>query len=190
MPHAHALAHARGQLVTLEGAQQRVEVQRRGAMVVAEAGRPVLAMTVSGELDAVAVDVGQVQRLVRPVVGRSLDGGSRCGQAHGRACEVLAARVQQREVEEASGAARRLRQAVLVEHDDCLDAVAELGGAWLVGVSTQPERPVVPGDGTVDIGDGEVHGAESQGRGQRGGATGLGLDVDQGHAISVGPPGP
>ena len=116
---------------------------------------------------------GQVQRLVRPVVGRPLDEGPRRGQTDGRACELLAARVQQREVKQASGTARRLRQAVLVEHDDGLDAVAELGRTWLVGVNTQPERPAVPRDGTVDIGDREVHGAESQARRQRGGAAGI-----------------
>ena len=54
----------------------------------------------------------------------------------------------------------RLR--VLVEHDDGLDAVAELGDVGLVAVDAQAERALVPGDRAVEVGDREVHGAEPQ----------------------------
>jgi DNA-binding IclR family transcriptional regulator len=83
--HPQALADVLGQRLALDRGEQRVEVQRPGPPVVAEAGRPVLALAVPGELDAVAVEVRQVDRLVRAVVGGALDGRAGRGEADGGA---------------------------------------------------------------------------------------------------------
>ena len=125
-----------------------------------------LARPVGGELDAVAVGVGQVDRLVGAVVRGALDRRARRRQADGGAGELLAAGVQQRVVVEAGVAARRAGLRVLVQHDDGLGAVAELGRRGVVAVHAQAERPLVPGDGAVDVGDGQLDGAEAQRGGQ------------------------
>ena len=52
---------------------------------------PLLARAVGGELDAVAVGVGQVDRLVRAVVGGALDRRARGGQPQRGAGQLLAA---------------------------------------------------------------------------------------------------
>ena len=94
-------------------------------------------------------------------------------QADGGARELLAARVQEREVEEAGVAARAPGLAVLVEHQDGLGAVAELRAGAVVGVDAQPERLLVPRDGAGDAGDGQFHGAEAQRRREHGRGTGV-----------------
>ena len=74
--------------------QQAAQVQRLGAAGIgagARQVRPLLARAVGGELEAVAVRVGQVDRLVRAVVGGALDRRAR-GQAR-RSARASSSRV-------------------------------------------------------------------------------------------------
>ncbi len=90
-------------LLVLDEAHQPGEVERRGA---AEHGRvgdvaPRLAAAVGGELDAVVVGVGQVDRLGDVVIGRAADARARDGEAGGGAGELEPRGMQEREVVEA-----------------------------------------------------------------------------------------
>src|SRR4051794_40405836 len=76
-------------LLALDEAQQPLGVQRLGAVEVAEVG-PLLAGAVGGELDPVAVGVGEVDRLVGAVVRRALDRRSALGETQRGAGELLA----------------------------------------------------------------------------------------------------
>jgi hypothetical protein len=88
--HAQAFADVRRRLLARDRRQQRGEVQRRRAAGVAEVGRPLLARAVGGELDPDAVRVGEVDRLVRAVVGGAVDLGRGDRQADRGAGELLA----------------------------------------------------------------------------------------------------
>ena len=66
--HPQAVTDLRRGLLTGDRAQQRLEVECGGAAAVAEVGRPGGLVAVGGQLDAVAVRVGQVDRLVRAVI--------------------------------------------------------------------------------------------------------------------------
>ena len=151
---AHAQAFADGCAV---GSSPSIVASRArkssggGAAGVAEVDRPVLAGAVGGELDAVAVGVREVDRLVGAVVGGAVDRRLGDAQAHGGAGELLAARVQQRVVVEAGVAARGAGERVLVEDHGGGRAVAELGGGRLVGVDAQAEGALVPGDRAVEV---------------------------------------
>jgi len=59
---------------------QVLDVQRSGSAGIAEAGRPFSARPVGGQLEAVAVGVGQVDRLVRAMVRHALDRRPRTDQ--------------------------------------------------------------------------------------------------------------
>src|SRR6185503_20240104 len=98
---AEALGHEAGRLLAGDRAQEALEVERSGAAVVAQAGRPPLAVAIPGQLYAVTVDVGQVDRLVRAVVRRALDPGTGLRQPDCDAGQLLARREQQRVVVEA-----------------------------------------------------------------------------------------
>jgi hypothetical protein len=185
MPHAQAVADMRRRLLAGDRAQQRVEVQRRRAAVVAEPARPLLGRTIGGELDPDAVGVGQVDRLVRAVVGGALHRRLRDRQPLRRARELLPARIQQRVVVEPRVAAGRTSLRILVEHHDRLDAVAELGLRRVVAEHAQTEGALVPGDGSVDVGDGQVDGAEAQRRGEPHVGCAAGTSLDRGHAHRV-----
>ncbi len=65
---AQAGADLGGRRLAVDGREQRLEVERGRTTGVAEVGRPRLARAVGGQLDAVAVGVGQVDRLVGAVV--------------------------------------------------------------------------------------------------------------------------
>ncbi len=69
-PTREAGTHLRAELLTVDGRQQRVEVEPLRA-VAGELllGRgPLVTRTIGGELDAIAIGIGQVDRLVRAVV--------------------------------------------------------------------------------------------------------------------------
>src|SRR6185312_3352422 len=74
----------------------------------------------------------------------------------------LAARVQQRVVVEAGVAAGRLRLRVLVENHRGLVLVAQFGHVGVLAMHAQAERSLVPGDGAIEVADGEVDFAESE----------------------------
>ncbi len=67
---------------------------------------------------------------------------------------------------EAGGATGLLGRAVLVQDQDLLGPVAQRSGVDVVTVHAQAKRGLVPGDRAVELGDGEVHGAERQRGGQ------------------------
>jgi hypothetical protein len=178
--HPQALADLGRRGLAGDRRHQRVEVERRGPAGVAEVLRPLVPLAVGRELDAVAVGIGEVDRLVGAVVGGALDRCARLREPQRGAGELLARRIQQRVVVEAGMAARAICPRVLVEDDHGLAAVAEPRGGGLVCVDAQAERALVPGDRAVELGDGEVHGAEPQ----RGGEGGKG--VDPGHVHRIG----
>ena len=93
--------------------------------------------------------------------------GARARQPHERAGQLLAARVQQREVVEPGVAAGGRRERRLVQDEQVLAARAHGGGVALARVQLQPDRVLVEADGAVEVRDGEVDGAEAQRRGER-----------------------
>ena len=149
-----------------DGREQGVEVQRGRAAGVAEVGGPLALGAIGGELDAVAVRVGQVDRLVGAVVGGALDRGLGDREADRGAGEFLAGGVEQRVVVEAGVAPRWAGLRVLDELENNELAVAERGGRALVGVHAQAEGGLVPGDGAVEVGDGQGDGAQRERRGE------------------------
>src|SRR5919112_159671 len=62
-------------LLTGDGGQQAVKMEGMRAAGVFQRSGPQLPRAVGGQLDAVAIRVGQIDGLVRAVVGGSLDGG-------------------------------------------------------------------------------------------------------------------
>ena len=132
-------------LLVLDEAHQPGEVERLGA---AERGRvgdvaPVLAAAVGGELDAVAVGVGQVDRLGDAVVGRAADARAGDGEPLRGARELEPRGVQEREVVEAGVAPGGARVRVLDEHEQVLAAGAERGAVVLAAVQPQADRGLV-----------------------------------------------
>src|SRR3954447_15374334 len=115
------------------GRGQAVEVERVRAAERLEL-RPDGARPVGRELDAVAVRVGQVDRLGDPVVGGALDRRARDGQALEGAGQRLAARRQQRHVVEPGVAAGAARDLLLDEHDELLAPGAHGGDRVLAAV--------------------------------------------------------
>src|SRR4051795_11967352 len=116
-----------------------VEVERVRAAERLEL-RPDVARPVGRELDAVAVRVGQVDRLGDPVVGGAFDRRARDGQALEGAGQRLAAPRQQRHVVEPGVAAGAARGLLLDEHDEVLAAGAHRGDRVLAAVQPQPDR--------------------------------------------------
>ena len=108
------------------------------------------------------------------------------GEAHERAGQLLAARVQQREVVEAGVAAGGARERRLVEHEQVLAAGAHRGDVAVARVQLEADRVLVEADGAVEVGDGEVDGAQAQRRGE-GGRGGGARGGRLGHAIQDGP---
>ena len=78
--------------------------------------------------------------------------------------QLLAARVEQGEVVEPGVAAGAARVGVLVQDEQVLAAGAHRGDVDVAAVHAQAERVLVEGDGAVEVGDGEVDGAEPQRR--------------------------
>ena len=152
-----ALDRARAGRGSPAGRGRRRSRGRRGQCV---------ARAVGGELDAVAVGVGEVDRLVGAVVGGAVDRRLGDAQAHGGAGELLAARVQQRVVVEAGVAARGRASGSSWRITVVVVPSPSVGGGRLVGVDAQAERALVPGDRAVEVGDGEVDGAEGEGGGK------------------------
>ena len=78
---------------------------------------PQLPRAVGGQLDTVAIGVGQVDGLVRAVVGGSLDGGLRLRKPQRRVRQLLAGGEQQRVVVEARVAPCPPRSSLLLEDE-------------------------------------------------------------------------
>src|SRR3954469_19375877 len=156
--------------------QQGAEVQRRrSAGVHVLVGRPAVARAVGGELEPVAVGVGQVDRLVRAVVGRAVDRRVGRDQAHRLTGELLARGIQQRDVVEAGMATGAAGARALVQDDDLVVAGPERGHAVLAAQDAQPERRLVERQRALEVGDVDVDGAEAQRRGERRCAAGGGV---------------
>ena len=139
-------------------AHQAREVERLGA---ADRGRvaqvaPVLAAAVGGELDAVVVGVGQVDRLGDAVVGRAADARAGDREAGGGAGELEPRRVQEREVVEPGVAAGAAGVRVLDEDEQVLAAGAERGAVAVAAVQSQADRGLVEVDRAVEVGDGRA----------------------------------
>ena len=122
---------------------------------------PHLARAVGGELDLVAVGVGQVDRLGDAVVGRADDRRARLGEPGGGAGQLQPRRVQQRDVVEAGVAARRARRRLADEHEQVVAAAGpERGGVAVAIVHAQADRALVERDRAIEVGDGQMGGAE------------------------------
>ena len=104
-------------LLTGDGGQQAVQIQGMRAAGVVQWPGPQLPRAVGGQLDAVAIGVGQVDGLVRAVVGGSLDGGLRLRKPQRRVRKLLAGVEQQRVVVEARVSTRPPRSSLLVEDE-------------------------------------------------------------------------
>ena len=119
MADAHALVDLLVRLLALHEREEAVEVERGRAAAVVRGPR---ATARAGRSAASSIPLpsgsGQVDRLVRPVVGRTLDRRSCRDQAQRRPRERLAGRVEQRVVVEPRVAAGGDRVRVLLEHDD------------------------------------------------------------------------
>src|SRR5919112_1645691 len=134
------------------------------ACVVQRLGPP-LARAVGGQLDAVAVGVGQVDGLVGAVVGGALDGGIRRRQTQRRPREFLPRGEQQSVVVEARVAPGARRPGLLVEDEQILLACPHCRLYTLSAVQPQADSVLVEGDRAVQVCYGQVDGAESERRG-------------------------
>ena len=185
MAHAQPRARVARRLPAGRRREQRLDVERAREHPDALArgrGRPRVARAVRVELDPVPVRVGQVDRLRDAVVGGAGDRGVGQRKALDRACELLARGVQQRVVVEPGVAAGGPRARLLVEHHEVLPARAERRDGVFAAVQPQPEPVLVEADRAVEAGDGEVHGAQPERRGQGGAGGGL----DRGHGYRMG----
>src|SRR5919109_1041355 len=159
-----------------DGGEERVDIEGSRAApreLLAEV-RPPITWTVGSELDPVPVGVGQVDRLMRAVVGHPLDRRPRHDEPPRRPGELSAARVEERVVVEAGVAAGRPRLRILVEGDDRVGTVAELGLAVVPAMYAQAERRLVPRNGAVEARDRQLHPPEPNRGGEPGGGRGVG----------------
>ena len=132
---------ARGQLVG-----EVAQVQRqRGHLQLAVGVAPLLARAVAVELDAVAVGIGQVQRLADEVVGDPVQRPAGLGQPGQRMGEVQPRRIQDRQVIEAGGPpVERGRRRVTVQPDEVGPAGNPEGEGPVVGLAhAQAQRGLV-----------------------------------------------
>src|SRR5215207_2826204 len=104
-------------LLTGDGGQQAVKIEGMRAAGVVQWPGPQLPRAVGGQLDAVAIGVGQVDGLVRAVVGGALDGGLRLRKPQRRVRQLLAGGEQKRVVVEARVAPCPPRSSLLVEDE-------------------------------------------------------------------------
>ena len=184
MPHAQPRAGVGDRLLARDGGEQVVDVERareHADALAARRGRPRLARAVGVELDAVAVGVGQVDRLGDAVVGGAGDRGAGDGEPLHGARELRARGIQQRVVVEAGVAAGAARARLLVQHDEIALAGAERGDRVGAAVQAEPEALLVEADRAVEVGDGEMDRAQPQRGGQGGG-------LGRGHGSRMTPP--
>jgi hypothetical protein len=165
---AQAIAHPRGRLLAADRAEEGLEVERCRAAareLVLEA-RPLIELAICGKLDTDPVGVRQIDRLVCAVVRHALNRRARLDQASRGASELLATRIEQRVVVETGMATGRPRLGILVEDDDGLGAVAQLGPPIIATLQPQAERALVPGDRPVEVPDCQMNRAKPKLRGQ------------------------
>ena len=167
MAHPQPRVRVRARLLAGDRGEQAGNVERvraAGEDDAAVAHRPDLARAVRRELDADAVGVGKVDRLVRAVVGGAVDRNAELGDAPAGARELLARGEEQREVVEAGVVAGGRRRAVLVQHDEVLAAGAQRGVGAVALADGQPDHLRVEADRAVEVGDPQVDRAERASR--------------------------
>ena len=158
----------------------------RAAPSVLEAVGPLLARAVGGELDAVAVGVGEVDRLGDAVVGGALDRRARGGEARGGAGELLAASgTAARSGRGRRGGRRGARVGSSSRTSRSSPPAPSAATASVAAVQAQAERVLVEGDRAVEVGDGEVDGAEAQRVGEAVGRRGVGGGLRRGHGHRI-----
>ena len=123
---------------------------------------PALARVVGGELDSVAVGVGQIDRLGDSVVGGALDRSLADHDALGDAGEFEAARVEQGHVVQTGVPADAARAGRFVQDDQLLAACREPGLIAVAARELQPQDVAVERDRAVELGDLQVGGAERE----------------------------
>jgi hypothetical protein len=164
VPEPQPLARLADRLLSLDEPDQVRHVERLGEHPDAVAGvarrGPVLDRPVAVELDPVPVGVVEVDRLGDAVVRRAGDRRARDRQPLEGAGQLLAVWEEQREVVEPRVAAGRPRAGVLVEDEHVLGLGAERGDRGVVRAHAQPDRVLVEADRPVEVGDGDVDGAE------------------------------
>src|SRR5829696_362894 len=136
---------------------------------------PQLPRTVGGQLDAVAIGVGQVDGLVRAVVGGSLDGDLRLRKPQLRVRQLLAGGEQQRVVVEARMAPCPPRFSLLVEDEQIFFAYPHRCHGVLSVMQPQDDSVLIEVDRALQVGDTQVDCSKAQRRGQlrrRGGVGG------------------
>src|ERR671920_2175971 len=162
-------------LLTGDGGQQAVKIQGMRAAGVLQWPGPQRARAVGGQLDAVAIGVGQVDRLVRAVVGGSLDGGLGLGQPQRRTRQLLAGGIEQRVVVEARVAPCPPRSSLLVEDEQIFFAHPHRCYPILSVMQPQADSVLVEVDRALKAGDTQVDCSKAQRRWQlrrRGGVGG------------------
>ena len=162
----------RCRLLALDRRQQVREVERRRAdrRRVAQVA-PVLARLIGGELDPVAVGVGQVDRLRDPVIGGSLDRRAGVGQALDRAGQLLPRGMEQGEVVEAGVASGRLERPAARGGRAGLRRRLRALPVPLAGAQPQADRALVELDRAVEVGDDDVDGPRRRSSGSVGAAA-------------------
>ena len=130
-----------------------------------------------GDLDAVAVEVPQIDRLGDEVVG-GRDAHAALQGAHGELREVAPRRDVDGDVVEAGGARHDRPHGAGLEHDQHPAADAEAERVARLGHEVEADHVAPHRQRLVAVGDGDVHRAEAGGERQRRSAADLGLGLD------------
>ena len=145
--------------------EQVLEIERvRAHVQLTVQMRPLGARTIAINLDAVAVHVGEVERLADTVVRGALHHRLGLDEATERSREIGARRHEDGEVIEAGGAAHARRRLALREHEKIRTAGAKPGGPSLAAMDREAEMRLVEPDRTIQIGNRQMDRADVRGR--------------------------
>ena len=178
MPDGQAVRRPRDRVLAGDDGEEILGVERLDAagelLLVARPDGPV---AVPGQLEAVAVGIGEVDRLVGAVVRGPLDRGPRDRDPHGDPRELRAGAEQEGHVVQAGVAGGRASGRVLVEDEHVAPAGAERRLAAVAAVHAKPDHALVERECALQAGDGQVDRPEArrvrQPRLGRGGGEGL-----------------
>ena len=161
-------------LLVRDGLEEGAEIERVGPAAHHGEVGPLLLRPVGRELDPVPVGIREVDRLGDPVVRGALDRRPRARQASRRAGKLLPRRMEQGEVVEPRVPSGRAGVRVFDENEQVLAPGPECGSSASAPVGAEPDRILVEGNGAIEVGHGQLDGAEPRLRRQ---LRGLGLDL-------------
>ena len=165
VPHRRAggLLGERLRLGVFELAEEALEVERIGAHAFRHLPLPHRARTVGVDLDAVLVRIAEVDRLADEVVGGAREADALAHGMRKPARETAPIGEQQREVEQARAAGRRLRARLLDELEQARVADAERRPAVVLRQHRQADRAAVVVERASEIGHRQMHRAHARG---------------------------